>query len=79
MTEVSVAELRSHLPRWLERAAAGEAIVITRRGKPLARLSPVEDKREEARRFFDELRPATELGDVVSPVGEDWEAERGHL
>lgn len=39
---VGVRELRENLASWLDRAAAGEDIVITERGKPKARLSPAE-------------------------------------
>ena len=40
--EVGVRELRENLASWLDRAAAGEEIVITERGRPKARLSPAE-------------------------------------
>lgn len=40
--EVGVRELRENLATWLDRAAAGEEILITERGKPKARLSPAE-------------------------------------
>lgn len=40
--EVGVRELRENLATWLDRAAAGEEILITERGRPKARLSPAE-------------------------------------
>ena len=40
--EVGVRELRENLADWIDRAAAGEEIVVTERGKPKARLSPAE-------------------------------------
>ena len=40
MTHYSVAEAKNNLPKLLDRALAGEEVVITRRGKPIARLSP---------------------------------------
>ena len=43
MTHYSVAEAKNNLPRLLDRMLAGEDVVITRRGKPIARLEP-EDK-----------------------------------
>lgn len=36
--EVSVAEAKNHLPRLLRAAEAGQPVVITRHGKPVARL-----------------------------------------
>jgi prevent-host-death family protein len=38
MSEVGVAELRRELKRWVERVRAGEEVVITDRGRPVARL-----------------------------------------
>ena len=46
MSTVSVAEAKSHLSELLDRGAAGEEVVITRRGKAIARLSAVESARE---------------------------------
>jgi prevent-host-death family protein len=40
VTQVNVHEAKTHLSRLLERAEAGEEIVIARAGKPIARLVP---------------------------------------
>jgi len=40
--EVGVRELRAHLSRYLKRVAAGEEILVTDRGKPLARIAPAD-------------------------------------
>lgn len=42
MSAVSVHEAKTHLSRLLEQALAGEEVIITRSGKPLVRLTPVE-------------------------------------
>lgn len=39
-TEVSVREMKDRLSKYLRRAQAGEDIVITHRGRPVARLVP---------------------------------------
>jgi prevent-host-death family protein len=36
--DVAVSELRAHLSEWLDRARAGDEVVITDRGVPIARL-----------------------------------------
>jgi prevent-host-death family protein len=36
--DVAVSNLRAHLSEWLDRARAGEEIVVTDRGVPIARL-----------------------------------------
>jgi antitoxin (DNA-binding transcriptional repressor) of toxin-antitoxin stability system len=42
MTEVSVTEAKARLSELLKRAQAGESFVITRRGRPVARISAPE-------------------------------------
>jgi len=75
MREVNVSELRSHLPEYLARAESGEEILVTRRGRVIARLSAAHDARAEAKRQLATLRAQAWVGDVVSPVGEAWEAQ----
>jgi prevent-host-death family protein len=45
MATVSICNARAEFSRLIERALAGEDIVITRRGKPAVRLVPVEEPR----------------------------------
>jgi len=40
--QVDVNEAKTHLSRLLERAHAGEVVIIAKRGKPFARLCPLE-------------------------------------
>jgi prevent-host-death family protein len=41
MHSISVAEAKAHLSEILDRVEAGEEIVITRRGKPIAHITPI--------------------------------------
>ena len=41
MDRIGVRELRQHASRYLARVANGEAIEVTDRGRPVARLVPV--------------------------------------
>lgn len=41
MENISVAEAKAHLSELLDRVESGEELVITRRGKPVARISAV--------------------------------------
>ena len=45
MRQVSVHEAKIHLSRLLRHAVAGEEVVITRSGRPVARLVAIEEKR----------------------------------
>ena len=42
MSSYSVAEAKNNLPKLLDRMLAGEAVTITRRGVPVARLEPAQ-------------------------------------
>lgn len=46
MIEVNVHEAKTHLSRLLARAAAGEEILISKAGRPMARLVPVPSSRK---------------------------------
>lgn len=60
MVRVSVTEMRRHFGAWLDRVEAGEEIVITRRGKEVARIVP---PRRAPKTFPDltEFRKSTKL------------------
>lgn len=58
METVGAYEAKTHLARLLDRVARGESLTITRRGRPVARLVPVEDdqlsrSRRAARRILE--------------------------
>jgi prevent-host-death family protein len=40
--EVGVRELKNNLSRYLERVRAGERVVVTDHGRPVARLTPID-------------------------------------
>ncbi|WP_375294999.1 type II toxin-antitoxin system Phd/YefM family antitoxin [Brevibacterium sp.] len=40
--EVAISALRARLSHWIERACNGEEIIVTERGKPVARLMSVD-------------------------------------
>ena len=47
-------------------------IVITKRGKPVAKLVPVNDRPES---FIGSIKGTMEIvGDIISPIGEKWDA-----
>ena len=74
MHEINVSELRSHLQDYLARAEAGEEILVTRRGRIVARLSAARDARADAKARLTALRSRARVGDGVSPIGTPWEA-----
>ncbi len=62
---VNMHEAKTQLSRLVERAAAGEEIVIARAGKPVAKLVPFEEKREPR-------RPGALKGQIW--LADDWDS-----
>ncbi len=66
MTTIGSFDAKTHLPKLLDRVAHGETIEITKRGVPIAKLTPISstDKRDpkEAAREIRELRRGITLG-----------------
>lgn len=42
MNEASISILKAHLSRYLDAVKAGEEVIVTERGRPVARLIPVD-------------------------------------
>lgn len=57
MTEVNIHEAKTHLSRLLARVAAGEEVIISKAGRPVARLVPIRAKK--AKRV-----PGQDAGDI---------------
>lgn len=55
--QVGIRELKARLSHYLERVRAGETVVITHRGRPVARVDRVESDEPP-----EELRPLVEAG-----------------
>lgn len=76
-TTVSLADAKARLSELAERAAAGEPVVITRRGKPIVRLARVSATRRpvnlETLRALTERMPRqqTGAGEFVRGVRDD--------
>lgn len=77
MSEVNITELRQNLPEYLAEVGKGKELKVTVRGKVIARIVPEIDAKDSARRRLAALRSKCEVGDVISPAGEHWDAERG--
>jgi prevent-host-death family protein len=69
MQHVGVRELRQQLSRYLERVKAGEALIVTERGREVARLIPsgsgVEPYAQLAERYAATV-PAGRLEDIAA-------------
>lgn len=64
MESIGIRELQQHASRWVRRAAAGETIEVTDRGRPVARLQPL-PRLEGVARLRAEGRITEAQGDLL--------------
>lgn len=60
--EVGIFEAKTHLSDLVERAGQGETITVTKRGKPVARIVPIEEPAKSVQQVIDEIRAARPSG-----------------
>ena len=58
MREFGVYEAKTHLPQLLDEVEAGETIVITRHGTPVARLAPIAAPKRNVAEVIASIREA---------------------
>jgi prevent-host-death family protein len=74
--EVSASDLKNSWHEFLERVSqARQEVVITRYGRPIARLSPYDGPGEGGGIFGSLAGSVTVHGDIIVPVGEVWDAD----
>ena len=73
---IAAGQFKAQCLKLMDRVAERhETITVTKRGKAVARLVPVEPAR--ARPLFGYLRGKGEIpGDIIGPTGEVWEAQQ---
>jgi prevent-host-death family protein len=74
--EVSASDLKNAWHAFLDQVARGRReVVVTRYGHPVARLLPYEPPGDGGGVFGFLAGTVTVHGDIVGPLGEDWEAD----
>lgn len=76
MKQINVTELRQHLPSYLASVQKGAEIWVTSHGKVIAHIAPPTEPKKEARKKLDALRKHSIIGDVISPIDEEWGANQ---
>jgi prevent-host-death family protein len=56
MREISVSQIRNHLSKILREIERGEAFIVTRYGRPIARLAPAPFDRTRSARAVEGIR-----------------------
>ena len=75
--EIAAGKFKARCLKLMDRVKQNrERIIITKRGRPVAQLVPVDD--EQPQDIFGALRGLVlEEGDILRPLGETWEADAG--
>ena len=74
--EVSASDLKNAWHDYLDQVDQGhQEVVVTRYGRPVARLIPYEAPGAGGRIFGRLAGSVTVHGDIVAPLGESWEAD----
>jgi prevent-host-death family protein len=76
MESIGVSKLRENMVLFLNKVQQGESIAITSRGTEIAMLIPIKNKKEISRNALKQLRKTAIVGDVVSPIEEEWKAQK---
>jgi prevent-host-death family protein len=74
MISVAISEFRANMSAILQQVQNGEIISLTQRGTEIARLIPPDFVQLAAQQQLEALRETAVVGDVLSPIDEDWEA-----
>jgi prevent-host-death family protein len=74
MKTVNISEFRANLLKYLEIANTGQEVSITSNGKLLATVTPPVNQQQTARGKLAAIGATAHIGDIVSPVGEEWDA-----
>lgn len=74
-TSISAAEFKAKCLDLMDSVSeTGASIMVTKRGRPVAVLSPVRPARNSLRGIMKGRMQI--LGDIVSPIDVDWDAEK---
>ncbi|HFQ92196.1 MAG TPA: type II toxin-antitoxin system Phd/YefM family antitoxin [Chromatiales bacterium] len=75
--EITATEFKAKCLKLMDEVAkTHETIVVTKRGKPVAKLVPVEPEEDIQPGYFGCMAGTVKItGDIMAPIeGEDWEA-----
>jgi len=71
MKTASISELKARLSEYLDAVRQGDEVLVTHRGRPVARLSPIKSVRQQASRR-DLLLRTGQLRAPTSPLPKDF-------
>jgi len=76
MKTIAVSYLRANLMKVLKSIESGVTIIITSHGKEIAKLVPPSYSQKEAKYKLAELSQTAQINDILTPLGEEWDADQ---
>lgn len=74
--EIPAGDFKAHCLRLMDEVQAKRRpLVITKRGKPVAKLVPIDDDSQPQSLFGAMAGTVTIKGDIMAPIDEAWEAD----
>ncbi len=74
MQSIGAFEAKTHFSSLLEQVENGEEIIITKHGKPVAKLSPIEPKKLSRKEAVENIKKFQEEHNLI--LGMDWKKLR---
>ncbi len=74
MRTIAVSDFLAHIQKYLAYISNGEEIILTSRGKEIAKIIPPESKINSARKKLKELAATAVIKNVIDPVSVDWKS-----
>jgi prevent-host-death family protein len=73
---IPIGEFKTHCYQILDQAQKeGHSVIVTRKGKPIARILPLDSQTEKDDCFFDSLKDSVSIkGDIISSIDVKWNA-----
>ncbi len=72
MIAAAISDFRAHITKYLKLISKGKEIVITLRGKEVARVIPPENKKTTARKKLKQLSETAVIKNIIDPVSAEW-------
>ncbi len=76
MQSIAVSDLRANLMKVLKSIEGGLTLIITSRGKEVAKLMPPSYPKKVAEYKLAELSKTAQIHDIITPLGEKWDADQ---
>lgn len=76
MQSIAVSDLRANLMKVLKSIENGLSLMITSRGKEVAKLVPPSYPQKDAEYKLAELSKTAQIRDIITPFKEEWDASK---